>query len=253
MYYLLLPSLEARTRLLAHLRAHVILAAFHYQPLHLSDMGRAVRRARRAVPGHRGRGRPAGAPAGVLRSERGRSGARRRDAARASASRPAAQRPHVAGDGVAPGRQRSRRARPAPRSRARRTWAGGAGKAAGSNGTGVTARSGSTPDSTASARATSTQVPWPRVHAVVEPVRHVAGEDGGGGVGQIGHVRRRDRAVGERLHGVAAADGGGDAVEAALGAARHRRGWPPAARSASARAARGSRRAASTARRCCAG
>ena len=39
-YYLLLPSLEARTRFLAHLRAHMILATFHYQPLHLSDMGR---------------------------------------------------------------------------------------------------------------------------------------------------------------------------------------------------------------------
>ncbi|MEZ5290832.1 MAG: dTDP-4-amino-4,6-dideoxygalactose transaminase [Vicinamibacterales bacterium] len=40
MYYLLLPSLEARTRFLAALRAESILATFHYQPLHLSDMGR---------------------------------------------------------------------------------------------------------------------------------------------------------------------------------------------------------------------
>ncbi|HYO87792.1 MAG TPA: dTDP-4-amino-4,6-dideoxygalactose transaminase [Candidatus Limnocylindrales bacterium] len=40
MYYLLLPSLEARTALIAHLRAHGILAVFHYLPLHLSDMGR---------------------------------------------------------------------------------------------------------------------------------------------------------------------------------------------------------------------
>jgi dTDP-4-amino-4,6-dideoxygalactose transaminase len=39
-YYLLLPSLEARTRLLAELRRALILATFHYQPLHLSDMGR---------------------------------------------------------------------------------------------------------------------------------------------------------------------------------------------------------------------
>ncbi len=39
MYYLLLPSLEARTALIAHLRAHSILAVFHYLPLHLSDMG----------------------------------------------------------------------------------------------------------------------------------------------------------------------------------------------------------------------
>jgi dTDP-4-amino-4,6-dideoxygalactose transaminase len=40
MYYLLLPSLEARTALIAHLRARGIWAVFHYLPLHLSDMGR---------------------------------------------------------------------------------------------------------------------------------------------------------------------------------------------------------------------
>ena len=40
MYYLLLPSLEARQALIAHLRARGILAVFHYLPLHLSDMGR---------------------------------------------------------------------------------------------------------------------------------------------------------------------------------------------------------------------
>jgi len=39
MYYLLLPSLEARTALIAHLKANGILAVFHYLPLHLSDMG----------------------------------------------------------------------------------------------------------------------------------------------------------------------------------------------------------------------
>ena len=39
-YYLLMPSLDARTRLLAELRRALILATFHYQPLHLSDMGR---------------------------------------------------------------------------------------------------------------------------------------------------------------------------------------------------------------------
>ena len=39
-FYLLLPSLEARTALLAHLRSRMILAVFHYQPLHLSEMGR---------------------------------------------------------------------------------------------------------------------------------------------------------------------------------------------------------------------
>lgn len=40
MFYLLLPSLEARTALIAHLRECGILAVFHYLPLHLSDMGR---------------------------------------------------------------------------------------------------------------------------------------------------------------------------------------------------------------------
>jgi dTDP-4-amino-4,6-dideoxygalactose transaminase len=41
MYYILLPSLEDRQRLIAHLRSHDILAVFHYLPLHLSDMGRS--------------------------------------------------------------------------------------------------------------------------------------------------------------------------------------------------------------------
>jgi dTDP-4-amino-4,6-dideoxygalactose transaminase len=40
MYYLLMPSLEARTRFIAQLRARAILAVFHYQPLHLSQKGR---------------------------------------------------------------------------------------------------------------------------------------------------------------------------------------------------------------------
>lgn len=40
MYYLLLPSPQARTALIAHLTARGILAVFHYVPLHLSDMGR---------------------------------------------------------------------------------------------------------------------------------------------------------------------------------------------------------------------
>lgn len=39
MYYLLLPSLEARTALIAHLKAQGILSVFHYLPLHLSHMG----------------------------------------------------------------------------------------------------------------------------------------------------------------------------------------------------------------------
>jgi dTDP-4-amino-4,6-dideoxygalactose transaminase len=40
MYYLLLPSLPARTALIDHLKSRGILAVFHYLPLHLSDMGR---------------------------------------------------------------------------------------------------------------------------------------------------------------------------------------------------------------------
>ena len=39
-FHLMLPSLDARTRLIEHLKARGILAVFHYQPLHLSDMGR---------------------------------------------------------------------------------------------------------------------------------------------------------------------------------------------------------------------
>jgi dTDP-4-amino-4,6-dideoxygalactose transaminase len=39
LYYLRLPSLEARQGLIAHLRARQILAVFHYLPLHLSDQG----------------------------------------------------------------------------------------------------------------------------------------------------------------------------------------------------------------------
>jgi len=40
MYYMLLPSLEARHRLIEHLKSRGMLSVFHYQPLHLSDMGR---------------------------------------------------------------------------------------------------------------------------------------------------------------------------------------------------------------------
>ncbi|MBN1658068.1 MAG: dTDP-4-amino-4,6-dideoxygalactose transaminase [Anaerolineae bacterium] len=40
MFYLLMPSLAARSALIAHLKAHAILSVFHYQPLHLSEMGR---------------------------------------------------------------------------------------------------------------------------------------------------------------------------------------------------------------------
>ena len=41
MYYLLLPDLDSRTRLIAHLKERSILAVFHYLPLHLSRMGRS--------------------------------------------------------------------------------------------------------------------------------------------------------------------------------------------------------------------
>ncbi len=40
LYYLLLPSLDARQRFIAHMAAHDIKTVFHYLPLHLSDMGR---------------------------------------------------------------------------------------------------------------------------------------------------------------------------------------------------------------------
>jgi dTDP-4-amino-4,6-dideoxygalactose transaminase len=40
MYYLVLPSLEDRQALLAHLSGRGITSTFHYQPLHLSEMGR---------------------------------------------------------------------------------------------------------------------------------------------------------------------------------------------------------------------
>jgi len=39
MFYLLLPSLEQRTALIAHLKSKGILSVFHYLPLHLSPMG----------------------------------------------------------------------------------------------------------------------------------------------------------------------------------------------------------------------
>jgi dTDP-4-amino-4,6-dideoxygalactose transaminase len=49
-FYVMMPSLEARTALLAHLHAHRILAVFHYLPLHLSDMGRRLGGAERQYP-----------------------------------------------------------------------------------------------------------------------------------------------------------------------------------------------------------
>ena len=41
MYYLLLPSQAARAAVIAQLKARGILSVFHYQPLHLSPMGRS--------------------------------------------------------------------------------------------------------------------------------------------------------------------------------------------------------------------
>jgi len=42
MFYLLMPSLEARQALIGRLKANDILAVFHYLPLHLSEMGRRL-------------------------------------------------------------------------------------------------------------------------------------------------------------------------------------------------------------------
>jgi dTDP-4-amino-4,6-dideoxygalactose transaminase len=41
MFYLLLHTLDERSALIEHLKARGILSVFHYQPLHLSDMGRS--------------------------------------------------------------------------------------------------------------------------------------------------------------------------------------------------------------------
>lgn len=40
MFYMLLPDLETRQKLIAHLKNMGIMAVFHYLPLHLSDMGK---------------------------------------------------------------------------------------------------------------------------------------------------------------------------------------------------------------------
>lgn len=42
LFYLLLPSLEERQALIAHLKSRGIQAVFHYLPLHLSEMGRRL-------------------------------------------------------------------------------------------------------------------------------------------------------------------------------------------------------------------
>jgi dTDP-4-amino-4,6-dideoxygalactose transaminase len=40
MFYILLPTLENRQALIAHLKESSILSVFHYLPLHTSEMGR---------------------------------------------------------------------------------------------------------------------------------------------------------------------------------------------------------------------
>jgi len=40
MFYMLMPEARMRDALIAHLKQHGILSVFHYQPLHLSEMGR---------------------------------------------------------------------------------------------------------------------------------------------------------------------------------------------------------------------
>jgi dTDP-4-amino-4,6-dideoxygalactose transaminase len=40
MFYILMPSLQARETLIARLKERKILSVFHYMPLHLSEMGR---------------------------------------------------------------------------------------------------------------------------------------------------------------------------------------------------------------------
>jgi dTDP-4-amino-4,6-dideoxygalactose transaminase len=42
MFYMVMTSLEARQALIAHLKKHNIMAVFHYQSLHLSEMGRQL-------------------------------------------------------------------------------------------------------------------------------------------------------------------------------------------------------------------
>lgn len=42
LFYLLLPSLDARQAFIAHMKSKGVSAVFHYQPLHLSEMGRRL-------------------------------------------------------------------------------------------------------------------------------------------------------------------------------------------------------------------
>jgi dTDP-4-amino-4,6-dideoxygalactose transaminase len=50
MFYLLMPSLEQRSRLIQYLKDRGILAVFHYVPLHLSEMGLRFGDRSRACP-----------------------------------------------------------------------------------------------------------------------------------------------------------------------------------------------------------
>ena len=50
LFYLLMPDLDARQRMIAHLADHGVNAVFHYQPLHLSEMGLARGGIRGACP-----------------------------------------------------------------------------------------------------------------------------------------------------------------------------------------------------------
>lgn len=50
MFYMLMPSLEARSAIIQHLKAQQISAVFHYLPLHDSDMGKVEGRAPLGCP-----------------------------------------------------------------------------------------------------------------------------------------------------------------------------------------------------------
>ena len=50
MFYLVMPSLEIRTKFIQHLNQHNIKAVFHYQPLHSSVMGKKLGGSKYACP-----------------------------------------------------------------------------------------------------------------------------------------------------------------------------------------------------------
>ena len=70
LYYLLMPTASARTRLIEHLKAQGILAVFHYIPLNLSPMGRKLGGTDRRLSRGRGRERTAVATAVLHEPER---------------------------------------------------------------------------------------------------------------------------------------------------------------------------------------